>query len=184
MKEVNKYLYSKNATSQGRVWNEETDLDTVLDKTSFKGYQQFISVYNLSCNSTHTLKTWPGFKIFPFNLCQITPTRSTYPLLASSGNPTKVALGCCETHNVLCLTCLRLLPDQDFPFILILWYCHNMTMLSLLGVNHPLPLFHMAKRFIWINETKKRINYFTIGYMINPCFNVYKDFREQVKTFM
>ena len=33
-------------------------------------------------------------------------------------------------------------------------YCHHMPMLSLLGANHRLTLFHMAKRFIWINETK------------------------------
>ena len=47
-------------------------------------------------------------------------------------------------------------------------YCHHMPMLSLLGANHTLPLFHMAKLFIWINETKQRINGFTIGYIINP----------------
>ena len=32
----------------------------------------------------------------------------------------------------------------------------------------------MAKRFIWINETKKLINEFTIGYMINTGLNVNK----------
>ena len=31
-------------------------------------------------------------------------------------------------------------------------YCHPMPMLSLLEANHCLPLFHMAKHFIWINE--------------------------------
>ena len=59
-----------------------------------------------------------------------------------------------------------------------------MPMLSLLGGNHCLPLFHMAKRFIWINETKQLINEFRIGYMINTGLNVNKDFREQVKYFM
>ena len=49
-----------------------------------------------------------------------------------------------------------------------------MPMLSLLGSNHRLPLFHMAKRFIWLNEAKKLINEFTIGYMINTCLNVKK----------
>ena len=34
-------------------------------------------------------------------------------------------------------------------------YCHHMPMLSLLGGNHHLPLFHITKRFIWIIETKK-----------------------------
>ena len=57
-------------------------------------------------------------------------------------------------------------------------------MLSLLGANHLPPLFHMAKSFIWLNETKKHINEFTIGYMINPDMNVNKTFREQVDKFM
>ena len=34
-------------------------------------------------------------------------------------------------------------------------YFHHMHMLSLLGANNCLPLFHMDKRFIWLNETKK-----------------------------
>ena len=53
-------------------------------------------------------------------------------------------------------------------------------MLSLLGENHLLPLFHMAKRFIWINETQKCSKEFKIGCMINPGLNVNKSFREQV----
>ena len=56
-----------------------------------------------------------------------------------------------------------------------------MPMLSLLGGNHSLPLFHMDKRFIWINETKERINECKIGYMINPNFNINKAFREKVE---
>ena len=52
-----------------------------------------------------------------------------------------------------------------------------MPMLSLLGENHRLTLFHMAKRFIWINEEKKCINEFKTGYMINPGLNVNKAFR-------
>ena len=51
-----------------------------------------------------------------------------------------------------------------------------MPMLPLLGVNHHLHLFHMAKNFIWINETKKRINEFTIGYMINLGLNINRSF--------
>ena len=39
----------------------------------------------------------------------------------------------------------------------------------------------MAKRIIWINETKKRINEFTIGYMINPGFNVNKKSKSKWK---
>ena len=59
-------------------------------------------------------------------------------------------------------------------------YCHRMPMLPLLGENHRLPLFHMDKRFIWLNEIKQRINEFTIGYMINTGLNVNKDFIEQM----
>ena len=61
---------------------------------------------------------------------------------------------------------------------------HHMPMLSLLGVNHCLPLFHMAKCFIWINEAKQCIYEFTIGYMINSCFNVNKYFIEQMEKCM
>ena len=57
-------------------------------------------------------------------------------------------------------------------------------MLSLLGANHRLPLFHMAKSFIWLNETKQYINKFTIVYMINPDLNINKSFREQVDKCM
>ena len=47
----------------------------------------------------------------------------------------------------------------------------------MLGDNHCLPLFYMAKSFICIEETKERINEFSIGYMINPKFNINKAFR-------
>ena len=63
-------------------------------------------------------------------------------------------------------------------------YCHHMPMLLLLGGNHCLPLFHMAKRFIWLIEAKTRINDFKIGYMINPGLNANKSFREQVGKCM
>ena len=59
-----------------------------------------------------------------------------------------------------------------------------MPMLLLLGANNCLPLFHMDKRFIWLNETKQLINEFTIGYMINTDLNVNKDFREKVEKCM
>ena len=38
----------------------------------------------------------------------------------------------------------------------------------------------MAKSFIWPEETKERINEFSIGYMINTRLNIKKSFREQV----
>ena len=50
--------------------------------------------------------------------------------------------------------------------------------------NHSLPLLYMAKHFIWLNETKKRYNDFAIGYMINTCLNVNKDFIDQVEKYM
>ena len=67
-------------------FNSKTGLDTILDKTLFQGYWNFISVYSLSHNITQTLKRNPGFQIFLFNLCEITPTQTTYPILASLGN--------------------------------------------------------------------------------------------------
>ena len=53
------------------AFNSKTELDTILDKTYFKGYWQFISVYSHSCNSLQTLKIWPDFQSFPFNFFQI-----------------------------------------------------------------------------------------------------------------
>ena len=63
-------------------------------------------------------------------------------------------------------------------------YCHHMPILSLLGSNHHLPLFHMSKHFIWLNETKQLINEFKIGYMINPGLNFNKIFREKLVKCM
>ena len=55
--------------------------------------------------------------------------------------------------------------------------CNHITMLSLLGKNHRLPLFYMAKIFIWIEGKKQGIHKFSIGYMINPKLNINKAFR-------
>ena len=55
---------------------------------------------------------------------------------------------------------------------------------SLLGNSYCLPLLHMAKSYIWLEETNKRINEFSIGYMINPNLSMNKDFRQQVKLCM
>ena len=54
----------------------------------------------------------------------------------------------------------------------------------LLGTNHFLPLSHMAKSYIWLKETKERINEFSIGYTINPTLNIKKAFKEQVTKCM
>ena len=59
-----------------------------------------------------------------------------------------------------------------------------MDIQSLLGTNHSLPLSHMAKSYIWLEETNQRINDFSIGYIMNPNLNMKKVFREQVKVFM
>ena len=63
-------------------------------------------------------------------------------------------------------------------------YFHHMPILPLLGDNNHLPLFHMAKRFIWLAETGGHIIEFYIGYMINPSLHVNKDFRYQVEKCM
>ena len=55
---------------------------------------------------------------------------------------------------------------------------------SLLGTNHRLPLSHMAKSYIWLEETKQLKNQFSIGYMINPTLNIKKSFKEQVTKCM
>ena len=52
-------------------------------------------------------------------------------------------------------------------------------LLTLLGVNHLLPIFHKSKTFVYINNTEKRMNKFEIGYIINPKLDVNKMFREQ-----
>ena len=57
-------------------------------------------------------------------------------------------------------------------------------MQSLLGSYHCLPLSHMDKSYIWIEETKERINEFLIRYRINPDLNINKSFKEQVTKCM
>ena len=47
-----------------------------------------------------------------------------------------------------------------------------MEIQSLLGTNNCLPLSHMAKSYIWLEETNQRINDFSIGYMMNPDLNM------------
>ena len=38
----------------------------------------------------------------------------------------------------------------------------------------------MAKSYIWLEEIKELINEFSIEYMINPNFNIKKEFKEKV----
>ena len=63
-------------------------------------------------------------------------------------------------------------------------HLNNMHMQSLLWTNHRLPLSHMDKSYICLEETKERINEFSIGYMINPTLNINKAFKEQVTKCM
>ena len=59
-----------------------------------------------------------------------------------------------------------------------------MDIQSLLGNNHRMPLSHMAKSYIWLEETNQRIKEFSIGYTMNPNLSMKKYFREQVKVCM
>ena len=54
----------------------------------------------------------------------------------------------------------------------------------LLGSNHRLPLSHMAKSYIWLEETNQLITEFSVGYMIDSSFSLNKYFKEQVKVCM
>ena len=48
----------------------------------------------------------------------------------------------------------------------------------MLGNNHRPPLSHMSKSYIWLEEKNQRINELSIGYIMNPNFNIKKSFRE------
>ena len=57
-----------------------------------------------------------------------------------------------------------------------------LNMQSMLGDNCRMPLLHMSKSYIWLEETKKFINEFSIGYMMNPTLYRNRSFKEQVKV--
>ena len=54
---------------------------------------------------------------------------------------------------------------------------------SMLVANCRMPLLHMSKTYIWVEETNQRINEFSFGYMLNPTLYTNKFFKEQVKAF-
>ena len=54
----------------------------------------------------------------------------------------------------------------------------------LLGTNHHMPLSHMSKSYIWLEETKEQIGEFSIVYMINQSLNMNKSFKNQVTKCM
>ena len=43
-----------------------------------------------------------------------------------------------------------------------------LNMQSMLVDNGRMPLLHMYKSYIWLEETNQRINEFSIGYIMNP----------------
>ena len=57
-----------------------------------------------------------------------------------------------------------------------------MDIKSLLGTNHCLPLSHMAKSYIWLQEKNQRTNVLSIGYTMNPNLSINRAFKEQVKV--
>ena len=59
-----------------------------------------------------------------------------------------------------------------------------MDIKSLFGTNHRLPLSHMAKSYIWIEEKNQRINEVSIEFMMNPNLSINKAQKEQVKICM
>ena len=54
--------------------------------------------------------------------------------------------------------------------------------MPLFGVNNLLPLLHISKEFVYINNTEELINGFAIIYMVNPTFHVNKSFKEKVEN--
>ena len=56
-------------------------------------------------------------------------------------------------------------------------YYDVIPLFPLLGVNNCQPRLHMSKAIFFVNSTEKRINKFSIGYMVNPKLNVNKVFR-------
>ena len=55
-------------------------------------------------------------------------------------------------------------------------------MQSMLGANCRIPLLHISKSYICLEETNQRINEFSIGYMMNPTLYKNRAFKEQVKV--
>ena len=52
----------------------------------------------------------------------------------------------------------------------------------MLRANCRMPLLHMSKSYIWLEETNQRINEFSIGYMINPTLYRNRSYKDQVKV--
>ena len=52
----------------------------------------------------------------------------------------------------------------------------------MLQANFCMPLLHISKSYIFLEETNQRINEFSIGYMMNPTLYKNRAFKEQVKV--
>ena len=57
-------------------------------------------------------------------------------------------------------------------------------LIPILWVNHCLPILHLYKIFVHIYTIGKTINYFSIGYMINPSLLFNNSFRTQVEKYV
>ena len=53
---------------------------------------------------------------------------------------------------------------------------------SMLEANCRMPLLHISKTYIWVEEPNQRINEFSFGYMMNPTLFKNISFKEQVKV--
>ena len=79
-------------------------MGTILDRTQSHEYRSiYISIQPISQKSTDPLKM-TGVSKLSLQLFSIFAL-TFYPILASLGNPTKAALGFCETQNILIQTC-------------------------------------------------------------------------------
>ena len=58
---------------------------------------------------------------------------------------------------------------------------NRLDMKSMLGTNCRMPLLHISKSYIWLEETNQRINEFSIVYMTNLTLYRNKSFKDQVK---
>ena len=58
------------------------------------------------------------------------------------------------------------------------------TLMTLLGVNHGIPILHMPKRMVYIYSTDNTVHKFAIGYMINPSLHINKIFKTQVEKLL
>ena len=52
----------------------------------------------------------------------------------------------------------------------------------MLVANCCMPLLHISKIYIWMEEINQHINEFSFGYMLNPTLYENKAFKDQVKA--